>query len=168
MGYFRTLYADGGEGSVSPNPVPSVKLLERFSIAGKRHLIASGMNFPNILQGQWNDMYRVWDASKYMPMLLMTSCQVKVIQGHEVKSANLKFRVLFVWYMYLKGQFLVKNAKNDPWTAQIRQNPKLGKWWNSNTVDTAYSAPIATPRLLWRPGRLGAEFPEQKYREKLR
>ena len=43
MGYSRTLPADGGVS----DPLLSAKLLDRFSIR-KRHLIASGLNFPNM------------------------------------------------------------------------------------------------------------------------
>ena len=45
MGYSRTLPAHGG----AFRPPPSAKLLRRFSIR-KRHLIAPGLNLPNILQ----------------------------------------------------------------------------------------------------------------------
>ena len=39
-------------------------------------------------------MDRVWDTSKYPPKPFVTLCEVKVIQGDEVKKVKFKF---FVW-----------------------------------------------------------------------
>ena len=35
-------------------------------------------------------MNRIWDTSKCPPKHFVTLCQVKVIQGHEVKKVNFK------------------------------------------------------------------------------
>ena len=38
-------------------------------------------------------MDRVWDTSKYPPKLFVDLCQVKVIQGHEVKKVQILKRI---------------------------------------------------------------------------
>ena len=49
MGYSRTMPANGGGGAFRTPALLSAKLLGRFSFR-KRHLIAPGLNFPNMLQ----------------------------------------------------------------------------------------------------------------------
>ena len=46
------------------------------------------------------------------PRPFVTLCQIKVIQGYDVKKINLEFWVWVVWCMFL-GQIFVKNAKNN-------------------------------------------------------
>ena len=120
-GVFPTLPADGGTVSPPPPPLLSATPLDRFSIR-KLHLIAPGLNFPNILQdfmslmtsqigskvklwlsvladfagampkwnkSRWNDMGRVWDTSNCHPKPFVTLCQIKVIQGHQVKKSQI-------------------------------------------------------------------------------
>ena len=41
-------------------------------------------------------MDRVWHTSKYPPKPFVTWCQVKAIQGHEVKEFKSKFLVWLV------------------------------------------------------------------------
>ena len=70
-----------------------------------------------------NGMDRVWDIFKYPCKPSVTLCQIKIIQGREVKKAKLKFWLCVVWYMCL-GRIFVENVKrtqehllNDPnWT----------------------------------------------------
>ena len=70
MGYSRTLPADGGEG-VSPPPPLSSKLMDQFSI-WKRHLIASGLNFPNKFQNViWTTLMTSQVGSKVIFLIFL-------------------------------------------------------------------------------------------------
>ena len=76
-------------------------------------------------------MDRIWDTYKYPLKPLMTLCQNKVIQGHEVKKLKLKFWVRLVWCRLL-SQFFVNNAKND--TGTLFEGPKWDKIWKSKNA----------------------------------
>ena len=57
-------------------------------------------------------MDRVWNTSKFPPKPWVTLCQIKVIQGHEVKK--IKFKILsldgVIVYLFL-GQIFLKIAE---------------------------------------------------------
>ena len=66
-------------------------------------------------------MNRVQDTEKYHPKLLVSTFQVKVIQGHEVKKVNPKL-LGFGGVIHVLGQVVVKNAKNSLRTLSERLN----------------------------------------------
>ena len=74
-------------------------------------------------------MNSITDICKYHFLCFVTTIQVKVISGHQVKKVKLK-KLGFRAAIHVFGQIFTKNTKNDPITLlsiEICQKINLGK-----------------------------------------
>ena len=69
-------------------------------------------------------MDRVWDTSWYPPKPFVTLCQVKLIQGHEIKKVKFKIGGLVGMMHAFRSDFRAER-KHDHWT--LFEQPKPDK-----------------------------------------